>query len=817
MQTLRFTLSLLFLALGPVSLLFGQSATVRGEVLDTNGKPVAFATIALMNAADSTLAKAGATTDAGHFELATTNAGLYQLSVSAVGMARRITPAFSVSAGQTVVIEPIILLTAATDLSAVTVIARKPLIEVLPDKLVFNVESSLNATGSNALELLQKSPGVVIDRDDNVLLQGSSGVRVYINGKPSPLAARELAAYLRSLQSADIEAIEIITQPSARYDAAGGAGIINIRLKKAHTADLGTSGSMSLGLAQGRFYPKFNGSLSVNHRTKRINTFASYSQRTARDWSFINLYREQSGQFFDQQSQIRANTGSHNVRAGADVFLDSRHTLGILLNANLNQYTSATQGRTPIGIIGQPATQLLIANNQGSSARQNGTANVNYRFADTTGHVFTADADYGQYTSDGSQYQPNQYTNSAQTVVLSERNYRMNTATTIRIATLKADYEQRLWRGTLSAGLKLSNVQTDNDFRFFDVLTDSRDLLNPDRSNRFVYTERINAGYLNHSRTIGKWNYQAGLRAEHTQSDGNLTGATNQPDAHVQRQYLNLFPSAGLTWQRNANNSFGLTYSKRIDRPTYTDLNPFESKLDELTYQKGNAFLRPQYTDNVQLSHTHKYTLNTSLGYGYTRDYFTSITDTIAASGNERPRNYISTRNLASRQTVTLSVSYPFQIAKWWSVYANLSAYRSTNRADLGAGRQISLTANVLSIYAQQTFTLPNGFSAEVSGFYTSPSVWGGTFLNRRFWGVDAGVQRKVLSGNGTLKLTVSDVFNVMQWRGISQFGGLYMDARGGWESRQVRLNFSYTLGNRQLKPARQRKTGSEDESGRVN
>ncbi len=812
MQTLRFTLAFLFLALGPISFLFGQSAIIRGDVRDTKGQPVPFATVALLNTADSTLVKAGATTDAGRFELVTATAGSYRLAVSAVGMARKTTSTFSVSAGQTVVTEPIVVLIATTDLSEVKVVARKPLIEVLPDKLVFNVESSLNATGSTALELLQKSPGVVVDRDDNVLLQGSSGVRVFINGKPSPLAARELAAYLRSLQSADIEAIEIITQPSARYDAAGGAGIINIRLKKARTADLGTNGSVSLGLAQGRFYPKFNGSLSVNHRTKRVNTFASYSQRTARDWSFINLYREQVGQFFDQQSQIRANTASHNLRAGTDISLGSHHTLGVLLNANLNKNTSTTQGRTPIGIIGQPASQLLIANNQGQSDRQNVTANLNYRFADTTGHVFSADADYGQYISDGSQYQPNQYTNPAQTVVLSERNYRMNTATNIRIATLKADYEQRLWNGNLSAGVKLSTVQTDNDFRFFDVQTERQDVLNTERSNRFIYTERINAGYINHSRTIGNWNYQAGIRAEHTQSNGELSDATDQPDAQVQRQYLNLFPSAGLTWKRNANNSFGLTYSKRIDRPTYQDLNPFESKLDELTYQKGNAFLRPQYTDNVQLSHTYKYTLNTSLGYGYTRDYFTSITDT--TEGN---RNYITTRNLANRKTITLSVSYPFQIAKWWSVYANVSAYRSTNRADLGAGRQISLTANVLSLYAQQTFTLPNGFSAEVSGFYTSPSVWGGTFLNRRFWGMDAGVQRKILNGSGTLKLTVSDVFNVMQWRGISQFGGLYMDARGGWESRQVRLNFSYNLGNLQLKAARQRKTGMDDERGRVN
>lgn len=791
------------------SQVFGQTATVRGLVQDAHHQALPFSTVMLLSAADSSLVKAQVSSESGAYTFAMLRPGNYRVSVTGVGYAQHYSDVVALADSQSVDMAAIELAELAKQLNEVKVSARKPLLEITPDKTVLNVQGSITAAGSSALELLQKAPGVIVDPSDNIVLQGKNGARVYIDGKLSPLTQGDLAAYLRTLQASDIEAIEIIAHPSARYDASGNAGIINIRLKK--NKNFGTNGSVALGIAQGRFYPKQTGSLSLNHRTKGANFFVNYSNRLARDWSYINFYRQQNGLYYDQKSEITTSSSSHNVKAGADFFLNSRSTLGVLVNANARNSDSQTYGRTPIGPIGQPQTSVLIANNHNIGSRGNLNANLNYQYADTSGHTLNVDADYGHYNSRGNNYQPNQYLDPTERTILQERNYRMRTQTNIDLYTLKADYQQPLWKGKLSTGFKLSSVKTGNDFNFLDVV-DSREVLNMDRTNQFTYTERVSAGYASFEKQVKKIQWQAGLRVEHTYSHGLLSSINNQADGNVERNYVNLFPSAGLTYNANANNSYAVTFSRRIDRPSYQDLNPFESKVDELTYQKGNAFLVPQYTNSVEISHTYQYKLTTTLGFSRTTDFFTSITDT--TEGN---RNFITTRNLSRQDVISLGVSYPFNIAKWWNVYASLTAYHSNNRADFGPGRTINLNANVVNIYSQHSITLPNKWSIEVSGYYTSPSIWGGTFLNRRYWGATVGASHKLLKDMGTLGITLTDPFYSQRWRGVSQFGGLYMIAGGGAESRQLRVNFTYNFGNKQVKGARRRDAGSTDESKRIN
>lgn len=796
------------LCLFSTTFLAAQSS-VMGRVVHARNETLPYASIQLKKSQDSSLVKVEYSSENGSYTFQNVPAVEYFISVSMVGFNSYDSPQFKVEKDKNTALPDIVLSESKTELKTVTVSARKALIEVKADKTVFNVEGSINATGNNVLELLQKSPGVMVDKDDNIILKGKSGVIIYIDGRQSQLQGADLNAVLKTMQSNEVEAIEIISQPSARFDAAGNAGIINIRLKK--DKRLGTNGSVNMGYAQGIF-GKWNSGLSLNHRNKGSNWFGNYAGRWAMEQSFINMFREQGEFRYEQRSVGRYQSDNNHFKVGADWFLNPKHTLGFVINGNLNNGENLSISRTPILALNTGTPQsILVANNISSSVRNNFNSNLNYRFADTTGHELNLDADFGRFSRDNNSLQPNTYYDAAEKSVLSSRTFQMITPAEISIYTFKADYSQKLGKGKLGLGIKTSLVHTDNTFNFYDVL-DGAALFNNQRSNLFDYTENINAAYATYQQQWAKWSLNAGLRLENTNSRGELSSTQQNEDDLVKRQYTNLFPSAGLTHQVNNNNSLALNYSRRIDRPTYQTLNPFVSQLDELTYGKGNPFLRPQYTNNLELSHTYKYTLTTSLRFSRTTDFFGELSDTI--EGN---RNFIMTSNLATENVISLNVSYPFNVAKWWSVYANVNAYRSVYEANFGEGRFLSLKATVLSLYAQQTFTLPKGWRIETSGFYNSPSIWRGTYANRRFWGMDLGLQKRLWKEKATLKLTFSDVFHSMQWRGISRFSGLTIDASGGWESQQFRLNLNYNFGSQQIKAARRRSTGLEEESNRVN
>jgi hypothetical protein len=298
---------------------------------------------------------------------------------------------------------------------------------------------------------------------------------------------------------------------------------------------------------------------------------------------------------------------------------------------------------------------------------------------------------------------------------------------------------------------------------------------------------------------------------EQTDSEGDLTSLKPQEDETVKQDYVDFFPSGGITYQINQKHSMRLTYSRRIDRPNYRDLNPFEYKLDELTYQKGNPFLRPQYSNSFQLGHTFNYTLNTTLTYTHTIDLMAEITDT--ASNRAA---FITNENVASQDVYSLGVSYPFALSKSWNVFANTTLSNTHNKADFGDGKIVDIRATTFNIYMQHSFTLPKNFTFEASGWYNSPGIWGGNFATNEIWAIDAGLSKKLWNNRGNIKLSVSDIFKSQGWSGRNDLGGLKLAASGEWESRQLKLNFTYLLGNSQLKGTRKRSTGLEDESKRA-
>lgn len=782
-----------------------QRFSISGLAKNEQNEGIPFATATLFKVSDSSLVKVESSTENGHFKMNGITPEHYYLVISSVGFQKYRSVNFKLIDAN--IDFDAFVLRSDNQLAEVKVKAQKPLVEVLSDKTIFNVQASLSATGTTGLELLRKSPGVVLDNNENIILEGKTGVRIFIDGKPSVLQGADLNQFLKSLQASDIEAIEIITQPSARYDASGNAGIINIRLKK--DKRFGTNGSLALGYGYGHF-GKVNSSVSFNHRNRKTNFFGTYSNRTGQNWSYLNFYREQVNTIFDQKAETINNNQSNNIKLGMDYFASTKSTFGLILNANLNANDNTSFSRTPIYPQNSPLpTQVLIADNTSQQHSNNLYLNTNYRFADTLGRVLNVDVDLGSYNSNRHSYQPNFYKNGTETQTLFSQIYRMKTPTDIGIFSAKVDYERPFLKGKLGMGAKLSIVKTNNTFDFYDVV-DGMDAFNANRSNNFVYTEQINAVYLNYNRSHKKLDLQFGLRAEQTVSEGKLTGTQKNADAFVRRNYTNLFPSGGITYKANPNNSLALTYSRRIERPTYQSLNPFEWQLDELTYQKGNAFLQPQYVNNLKLAHTYKYTLTTSLSYSYVRDFFAQITDTTGYN-----RNFMMERNIADQQVINLGVSYPFQAAKWWNVYLSLNAYHTAFTSD--EKKFMNVKANVLSLYGQNTFSLPLKWNLEVSGWYSSPGIWGGTYVTRSQGSLDFALQKRILKEKVAFRLAFSDVFYTSPWQGTTQFGGLRITGSGGWESRTVRINLSYNFGNKQVKSARQRQTGVEEEKNRIN
>ncbi|XLS27967.1 TonB-dependent receptor domain-containing protein [Flavobacteriaceae bacterium M23B6Z8] len=800
----KHTLILLFTLLG-FSLTGNAQVSVTGKIVDEQQQPLAAVTITAFSQPENVFAKAAITAEDGSFVVRNLTSGKIMLEIASLGFETYRTAVLEIGVTD-IDLGIISLQPKAENLEAVTVVAEKPLVEVKADRTVFNVQSSISASGESGFELLRKAPGIIIDNNDNLIVEGKAGVQIFIDGRLSPLNGNDLVNYLKTIQSSDIESVEIITQPSSKYDAAGNAGIINIIFKR--DKSLGTNGSVSSGYTIGD-KPRYNNSISFNSRKKKTNLFGNYSNSFAKSIGFLNLLRTQNNTQFNARSQTLNDNNSNNIRLGYDIYASSKSTFGMMVNGNFNNAFGNTDSRTPIIPQGtNDPTQVLIAESNTQNTSSNLFANLNYQFKDTLGHKINADIDYGIYNSDRFNFQPNRYFNGDETTVLSESIFTMITPIDIRIFTAQADYEQNFLKGTLATGFKITDIETENQFDFFDRV-DGEDVLNLERSNTFDYTENVSAVYVNYSRQWEKYSFQVGLRMEHTRSDGRLKSATANDNDRVKRTYTNFFPSGGITYKPNRKNSFALLYSRRIQRPNYQSLNPFEYRIDELSFRQGNPFLQPQYTDNVKLSHTYNYRLTTSLSYSFISDFFAQITE--AAPENQ---NFIITRNVANQKIINLSISYPTKFTKWWNVYFSLNAYRSIYEAT--NDDFVALSQNTLSFYGQNTFTLPKGFRLEVSGWYSSPSVWGGTYQTRSLGSFNMALQKKFLDDDLTLRLAANDLFFTSPWRGDTRFGELFIQGNGGYDSRQFSINMSYNFGRSEIKAARKRKTGIENEKNRI-
>ncbi len=788
---------------------FAQTYSVTGKITGNGNELLIGAVAELRSTADSSLARVSVADVSGMYKLENVKAGTYYIRASFLGYQPYFTSAFTFNADKALEMPVIKMQQSAVQLKQAEVSAFRPLIEVKADKTVFNVESSISSTGSTAYELLQKAPGVVVDNNDNITLKGRGGVVVQIDGKDSRLSEEELANYLKNIQSTDVEAIEIISNPSSKYDAAGTGGMINVKLKK--NKNYGTNGLLTTGYAYGR-YSKFNTALSLNSRVEKLSVFSSYSNNWGDRQNEFYLYREQNPYIYNQ-SAINVRGGlSHNFKAGADYTINKKHSIGIMGNGSISTITGHQDSRNNISdFTTGTADSILLSDQTYKNKSNNINLNLNHHYSDTLGHDLTTDLDFGYYNTDKNTYIPNVFVLPDGYSLLSSSYFRSVTPTIIKIYSIKSDYSQNLLKGKLGAGYKAAMVHTDNTFNFYNII-DNAEIKDESRSNNFVYTENIIAGYVNYQRTIGKVDVQAGVRMENTTSKGDLKSANSITDNKVvKRNYTDFFPSAGITYNPHQDHSLGLIYSSRIDRPNYQELNPFEYKLDELSYRKGNPFLNPQYSNKIELSHTYKYTTTTSAGYSHTYDFFAQIADTL-----EGGKGMLMPRNLATEDVMNVNLSVSRQPVKWFSVYVNAGVYHQKYKADFGNNKTINTAFSTFNFYGQTTFKLPYDFTLEVSGWYNSGGIWGGAFKNDGQGAMDAGLQKKIMKDQGTLKLTVTDIFYTAPWNSYNTYAGIIIRAHGNWESRQIRASFTWRFGNKQVKGMKQRTSGSDTELKRI-
>ncbi len=788
-------------------------ATITGTFVNDQTKPVDYATVTLLRAKDSTVVKGTLTNDAGRYVFDKITEGKYIIKGTSVGYQPAFTTAFDVANGQTNVTAPVLNMTSASrSLQGVNIVASKPLIERKLDRTVMNVENSVLAAGNNALEILERAPGVTIDKDDNISLKGKQGVTVMINDKLTYMSAQQLTTYLRSTDGSNIQSIELITNPSSKYDAAGNSGIINIKLKK--NKMIGTNGSLTVNGAYGKNF-RDNTSLTLNHKNGNLNVFATLTRGDINRENMIQIDRRvdsaSKSTYFKQQTNMLNHIHYNNYRFGADYATSKKNTLGFVINGDYtNEYNDNT-GITRLGVTPAAADSYQTTIADMKQTYRSFSANLNDKYQiDTLGQEISVDADYSKYRNNSDAIYDTYFFRPDGTTQRRPLFIANQTPSTITIWTQKVDYTLPLSKTLkFEAGAKFSSVKTDNDLQ---AQVDSTGTVNnhqfvndPNRTNRFIYDERIAAGYVNLGKTFAKTSVQLGLRAENTSSTGNLV-TYNQV---VKRNYLNLFPSLFINHTLSDKNEIGFSYSRRIDRPNYDNLNPFRFYLDQYTYEQGNPFLRPQYTNSFELSYTYNKTINLTLGYSHTTDVNTQVvlTDTITKA------TYQTNLNLNSQDSYNANINSPFTITKWWTGNINATAFYQKFKSDSLLGGQLNAGKFAYQARLTQNFLFA-GLKAEVSGNYQS-SLRYGLFDIKPQYSVDAGVSRSFAQKKLNIKFSVSDIFDTRRNNVGSHYQNVNLDVRQKNETRLARLTLTYNFGNSKIK-VRQHQSGADDEKGRV-
>jgi outer membrane receptor protein involved in Fe transport len=740
------TLFYFFLLVLP-AISFAQQ-NIHGTIKNEEGKLLDGATI-ILSQNDKTVSKQMA--DQGRFILAGLDESSYELNVTLVGF-KPVKVIFNKPYNDASLDS--LMLVMKTDnkvLDEVVIAYKKPVVERKIDRLVFNVENSILASGGNALQAVAKAPGVQILSGE--IKANNKSVTVYINGKPVHLSGDDLNNYLQNMPAANIANIEVLSNPSSKYDAQGGA-IINIILKKIKNE--GFNATIGGGYTQG-YRSSFNGNTLLNYQKGKLNLYGNYSyadnkqQRTVVGYT---LYQNvESETYWDRNTLSMPESKTNNYQFGADYKAGKNQMLGVLITGNNTSSTGRSTTITNVYTNRSPSADSILNTQSRSKGSSNlYTINLNYKIQlDTAGRSLNFDIDYVPYRNNRVQDIDNKgmFLNGTPSGI--PYSFSMPSEQQIDIWTGKVDYEDKLspaW--TISSGAKLTTTTTKNSFDFYDIQNNLA-VLNQPKSDYFQYKETTVAGYTSFGGSIDNWNFQGGLRAEYTRT----RGYSLKLDSLNVKNYLRVFPTLFVTYKVADDHEFGFEYSKRIGRPSYAALNPAKMYSTPYSYSNGNPFLKPDITNSVNVSYTYHQNYTLSVSYDHTKDQVGHVT----IQDNQNQFYYDTMQNIGSIKDFGVSLLTMTRPTSWWEINNSVSAYSSRQSSGFeGQTYNFHLYHYYLTTNHSFVVDQKHGLKAELSGTYTSKDRQG-VMTFEHYYDISAGISKSLFHKRGNLNLTTTDIF----------------------------------------------------------
>ena len=782
---------------------FAQNHRVTGQIRDSlTRQPLPYASVTFTAIKDSHLVKAVVSDNKGVFYLKQLPGGWYRLQVDYTGYGSYTNDSISV-AGGTVSLDAVYLSLQNRQLKGVVVTAARPFIVQSADKLTLHVAESPVAAGSTAYDVIARAPGVIADNNGNLQVRGRS-VAVYLDGRRSNLGQEELKNLLGSMASSSIDKVEIMVNPSAKYDAQGGAviNIVTVRSK-----NLGTNGLLTAGSGAGRF-GRFNTGLSLNHRTKKTNIYGSWDNIFNRQYYHNRSIRYLSPALSISEAEYDVRTrNNHSYKAGIDYDVNKSTSMGILFRGFTNFRNRMVSNRSVLDHATGADSSSWVATT-GYARFVNPSVNAYFKTAlDSAGKKeITLNADYLLFHKTWNNLFTTQFFNEKLNEYRPAHYLRDFSPARNKVGSLAVDYVQPVKKARLEAGLKSTFAQTNNNV-LWETQVNQAWTTDTEKTNHFVYRENIHAGYVTIARSIKKYNLTAGLRAEQTHTQGrSVTLGTI-----TERSYFNLFPNLSVLYQKSPKQQFSFAYRKNIVRYGFDFVNPFIVYQSQYAYSQGNPYLRPQINHSVELSHVYNYRVFTSLGY--TR----SVKALAPVYRQELSRNLLvsSYDNLASANMIVMTVTLNRTIRKKWTTVNTIGgfyvAYDLTDQTHRPANA--TLTAYLSS---NNTLVLPRKYTLELTGMYRSPFA-SGIYKMNSFFNVSTGIGKPVAKGKGNLKLNVTDIFDTQQFENrVSDYQGVNGLFTNKIESRFVNLVFTWKFGNSNVRAIKARKSITDEERARL-